>query len=382
MVEPLARDQSALRLALDPTLAPAGPLATPRPYEVGDRLTFWVHDTTSATNEQVEAELVHRTDQVYAWVARDGDPNLRLIKRAVDNFSETIYPAVTALFGSEPNPGIDGDPRLHILHTTGMGFGVAGYFSGADANPAAIVPFSNEKEMFYISLDWLDGLRDSEEVETVLAHEFQHMIHFNNDRNEEVWINEGLSEYAQEAAGYPPDTMFANLFAMRPDIQLNTWGGDGDNGGHYGASYLFVRYLVQRYGEPIAGELVREPLNGIDGVRAVLARYGATFEQVYADWLVANALDDADVALADGAAGRFGYAALDPFYANTDDEHDDFPVRRQREEVANFGADYVEMSADSATELTLRFAGATAATIAEVIEPADTDASSPANRFF
>ncbi len=31
---------------------------------------------------------------------------------------------------------------------------------------------------------------------SVLAHEFQHMIHWYRDRNEESWMNEGFSELA------------------------------------------------------------------------------------------------------------------------------------------------------------------------------------------
>jgi hypothetical protein len=377
-VVPPGRDQLALRRALSPDLPLPEPPTTPRAYEVGDRLEFWVHNSSTATNEQVSAELLHRTDHVYAWVAGNGSSSNRLIRRAVNRFSDVIYPAVTGLFGSEPNPGIDGDPRLHILFTTGMGYGVAGYFSGADTNAAAVVPHSNEKEMFYISLDWVEGMRDSEMVETVLAHEFQHMIHFNRDRNEEVWINEGLSEYAQEAAGYPPDTMFANLYALNPDTQLNTWAGSGGaNGAHYGASYLFVRYLVQRFGEQIAGELVSEQANGIEGVRAVLEPYGATFEEIYADWLVANALDAGAAALGEG---RYGYAALDPNAAWTGSSHADYPVREERAEVANFAADYIELTADEAMTVRLDIQGATGATIASGVQPPADGAE--ANRFF
>ncbi len=392
LVAPRPRDQVELRRALDPALPVPTADEAPRTYQVGDVIDFWVHDSSTASNEQRQAELVYITDHAYAWAEVGQDANVRLIKRAVDGFSDSIYPAVTALFGSEPNPGIDGDARVHILHTTGMGFGVAGYFSGADANDADVVPYSNEKEMFYISLDWLQFMTDSSEVEMVLAHEFQHMVHFNHDRNEEVWLNEGLSEYAKEAAGYAPDVSFANLFGMLPDTQLNTWGGaNNDNSAHYGGAYLFVRYLVQRFGEQIAGELVREQANGIDGVRAVLQPYGASFEQIYADWLVANALDDPSATLEAGGAGvesaavaaggpRFGHVDLDAWYATYDATYDAYPVDEQRAEVANFGADYVNLVADAEQTVRLLFAGETATRIAGGV-PLPT-AGASANRFF
>ena len=114
------------------------------------------------------------------------------IADSIDHFAEVSYPAEVALFGSEWKPGVDNDPRLHVLHATGIGAGVAGYYSSADQYSRLANDFSNEKEMFYINLDWLNRTRDYDYYETVLAHEFQHMIHWYNDRNEETWLNEGL----------------------------------------------------------------------------------------------------------------------------------------------------------------------------------------------
>ena len=35
-----------------------------------------------------------------------------------------------------------------------------------------------------------------------LAHEFQHLIHWGRDSDEEAWIDEGLSGYAEESGGF------------------------------------------------------------------------------------------------------------------------------------------------------------------------------------
>src|SRR5690606_32786277 len=113
----------------------------------------------------------------------------------------------------EWNPGVDNDPRLHVLHATGLGDGIAGYYSSADQYSRLARAFSNEKEMFYINLSWLNRSANYLYYETVLAHEFQHMILWYRDRNEETWINEGQSEFAQVVAGYEPNTLFAAAFA-------------------------------------------------------------------------------------------------------------------------------------------------------------------------
>ena len=117
-----------------------------------------------------------------------------------ETFETQIYPTTRAFFGSEWTPGVDGDPHLYILYARGLGFRVAGYYSSADQYPRAAYEFSNEKEMFYINADTVP-LR-AESIVSVLAHEFQHMIHWANDSNEESWLNEGAAELARLLNGY------------------------------------------------------------------------------------------------------------------------------------------------------------------------------------
>lgn len=357
------RDLAALRLSLDPDLRHTSTQpAAPPDYQVGDTLQFSVHNSDTAENRRITAELVHRTDVAYAWVEQGQDYDARAIAEAVDTFSTRIYPAAVTAFGRELSPGVDGDPRLHILHSTSLG-AVAGYFLGGDQNSRVGLPWSNEKEMFYISLEWLNTQSSMEVYETVLAHEFQHMIHYAHDRNEEVWVNEGLSEYAQEVAGYAPDYFFASSYLADPDVQLNTWqGANGANAPHYGAAYLFIRYLVQRFGPPIAQALVDESANGVEGVRRVLAHQegSPTFEQVYADWLAAIALDQPGALEGDG---RYGYTELDPPFAQAQTAIEKAPAAIDGT-VGNFALDLVEL--DGLGEHRVRFEGDAETRIAPV----------------
>ncbi|MCB0240386.1 MAG: hypothetical protein KDH08_17465, partial [Anaerolineae bacterium] len=115
-------------------------------------------------------------------------------------FAEATYPTDRNFFGSEWSPGVDNDPRLHILHSEQLGDSIAGYFSGADEVSNKAQPFSNEREMFYINID--NTKPDTDFYNGVLAHEFQHMIHWYQDKNETSWVNEGMSELASELNGY------------------------------------------------------------------------------------------------------------------------------------------------------------------------------------
>ncbi|MEZ4662056.1 MAG: immune inhibitor A [Caldilineaceae bacterium] len=309
-------------------------------YPVGTISDFWVHNTANNSTSQIQAELVYKTAVAYAWVEVDQDFDLAKLSASIDRFSENSYPAERAFFGSELSPGIDNDPRIHILHTVQTGGGVAGYYSSADEQSRLANEYSNEKEMFYISLSWLNSTRDYEVYETVLAHEFQHMIHWANDRNEETWVNEGLSEFAQEVAGYDPDTGFASSFSQSPDTQLNTWNETtGDNGDHYGSAYLFMAYFAQRFGPELTQALVADPANGPRGFDEVLAAAGQPldFNSLFADWVVANYVDDPNAL---GLDGVYGYRKFEQRAPRLDNTLDEYPVAPIETGVQNYATDY------------------------------------------
>ena len=340
------------------------PETVPAPeYTVGDRIPFWASNLDDNEQFQLEAELLYKNDVVYIWVESGHDPDLQAMTASADRFAENIYPFVRAFFGAEQSPGVDADPRLHILHATDLGRGVAGYFSSADSFSSLANPFSNQKEMFYISLDWLTQ-SNFEEYETVLAHEFQHMVHWHNDRNEETWVNEGMSELAQEVAGYPPDIGFARVYAAHPDTQLNTWSADPDaNGSHYGGAYLFMAYFLQRFGEELTRAVVSQPANGIQGFTDALrqAKLGLVFEDVFADWVIANYVNDYGAL---GKQGVYGYRQLiapEPVLAESFRR---YPQAPQEGSVRNFGVDYIALNGRS--DLSVHFQGSTGTRFADV----------------
>jgi len=367
MVELQRRDPVRLTEQLNPEIDAAPVLAAPERYAIGDRTTFWVHNSDTRRNREIEAELIHQTDVANVWVEVGQNYDRGRIVAAIDRFSRVAYPALVSTFGSESNPGIDGDPRLHVLHTAQMGAGVAGYFYSADKYTKAVNPFSNEKEIFFINLSWLNSLRDATTYETVLAHEFQHMIHWNQDRGEDLWLNEGLSEYAQEVAHYAADMGFAFAFLADPDLTLTTWSPNPNaNAPHYGAAHLFVAYLAQRFGNDFLSRLVAEQRNGINGIDAVLATVAnnLTFDDLFADWVVANWVDDPDAL---GMDGVYGYRTLDLPDAHAAAAYTALPVDKTTATVANYGADYLVLKSEG--DVVFGFEGDTAAQLAPVTAP-------------
>jgi hypothetical protein len=214
--------------------------------------------------------------------------------------------------------------------------------------------------MFYVALD--GGMRPgSDYYNGVLMHEFQHMIHWANDRNEDTWINEGCSELAAYVGGYDPGG-FDGAFLSDPDLQLNTWPELGSSAPHYGGSYLFMLYLYGRFGPDLIQSLVAHPADGIQGLDAVLAAEGLGFEEVFGDWLVANYVDGSwpDVA---GIEPRYSYPDRRLRPLALDGAHRSYPVQRQSD-VAQYGADYVELQLDG--DLRLSFGGGSEARLVPV----------------
>ncbi len=330
---------------------------TPPSYKVGDRKTFWASNTDTDEHFQIEAELRYITPHVYMWVEVGVDVDEDDLKRSADYFEKKIYPTNREFFGTEWIPGIDNDPHLTILHARGLGNHIAGYYSAADEVSHLAQPYSNEREMFYINID--NTSPGTEFYDSVLAHEFQHMIHWYNDRNEETWVNEGFSELAAVLNGFEEgraDPFFTSL----PDTQLNTWTDEPEgNGPHYGASFLFMAYFLERFGEDLTKAVIASPANGIAGFDEALASAGRTerFEGIFADWLIANYLNNRDI-----ANGQYGYELYRPDTVEMDKVHRSFPVHRESE-VHQYGADYVLIQGKG--DVVIHFQGATTVRLAD-----------------
>jgi immune inhibitor A len=329
---------------------------TPPVYRVGDVDTFWISNEDTGQHQQIEARLVYMNDVLYMWVEEGVRHNLDRIQRSADKFANETYPTNRNFFGSEWSPGIDSDPRLHILHSVQLGERIAGYFSGADSVSNLAQPFSNQREMFYINID--NSEPNSEFYNGVLAHEFQHMIHWYQDKNEATWVNEGLSELAMQLNGYSTGGA-DQVFSQIPDTQLTAWSDDpNDRTQHYGAAYLFMAYFLQRFGNEMMQAVVAEDANSIDGFNNVVEQFGVslTFDDVFADWVSANLLDDPNL-----ADGQFGYQDLSPRPMARDQSLRRFPAQIESD-VSQYGTDYVELR--GAGDLAIDFRGATSTRLA------------------
>ena len=277
--------------------------------ETGHRATFNLVDLESLELYESEFELRLVTPHAY-WFFEDGlQASQDDIERSAEEFEELIYPNVTAVFGTEWSPGVDGDPHLYVINARLRGAG--GYYSAADEYPREVRPVSNEIEAIYVNARYLPV--GSELISQVLAHELQHAVHWNADLSEETWVNEGLSELAVTFAGYPEHSILE--FRRAGPTSLTQWPANNVGGADsYGAASLFMHYLAEHYSNRESlRPLLEEQADGIHGINAFLEAvgHGVTFTDVFRDWSIANLLDE------DGS--RFGYSDMPikfPVYRN------------------------------------------------------------------
>jgi immune inhibitor A len=328
-------------------------------YPEGTRRLFHCTDLDTDLPFDIYAVLEYKTDHVYMWVDEGVRFDPQAVASAGDTFETQIYPTNRAFFGSEWNPGVDNDPHLGILHASGLGSTILGYFSAADEYVAGVREDSNEMEMFYINTD---NMRiGSDDYYATLAHEFQHMIRWYQDRNEDTWLDEGLADLASALNGF--DTVgHSAMFAAFPDNQLNHFNYDSaDVISSYGSAYLFAAYFLDRFGEEATRSLAASEANGLEAVDAALL--GMTpqlsHEDVFADWVLANLLDDPTI---DG--GAYGYRDSDPPPFSVEAEHDerDLPLSESTE-VHQYAVDYIDLEGDE--PLLFRFQGGTMVGLAD-----------------
>lgn len=291
---------------ISPTVAPPKSF-----YEIGVRQSFWA-GSGDTENYRIQATLRYVTEHVYFWIENGINYRQRDLETLANDFENNIYPTNRAFFGSEWTPGVDGDPHIYIVYCRGIGDNVAGYYSSADEYPRQINRFSNVHEMFFINAD--NSPLDDESTLGTLAHEFQHMIHWYQDQNETNWMAEGFSELAALLNHYYIGG-FDGLYISQPDLQLNDWPDETreDTTPHYGESFLFVTYFLDRFGEAATKALVANQENDMNSVDITLRQIDATdpltgqtitADSFFLDWVITNFLMDRRV-----GDGRYTYTS-------------------------------------------------------------------------
>jgi hypothetical protein len=248
------------------------------------------------------------------------------------NFFPTSFQSSTC---STPIISIDGsDPHVTILFTSVLadvaesgGQFETGYFSTTslytDASVSACGSGHSNEALLFVGTsprsNEQPGFWAGSEEPSTMAHEFQHLINavqhkfLRGGSNESSWLNEGLSGYAEDLNGFQSGlfSKISQYFGAPSTFSVTAFSDqNGQSGrlGNYGASYLFVRYVSDRFGSQAISRLVQ---TGQAGGTNIATATGEAFPQLFYEWGAANVLTGRGVT----SDPRFTYVNFSP-YAN------------------------------------------------------------------
>lgn len=317
------------------------------PHQVPNaRRDFWIIDGTSGERRQITARLRLQAPHVAMWVEDGVWHDVRRLAKAAEHFEGDIYMRARAALGSEWVPGIDNNPRIHILHATGLGEGVQGYTSSLDEYPSEAFPQSNMAEMITVNLETVEIGTPS--YNALLARELAQLIQWNLDRNEAPWVEAGLSELAAALTGSDTERL-SQAYLRQTDVPLTAWK---DSEVQRGAALLLATYFHEQFGDQGTRALADESANGIRGFERALEKLGTglTFDRVLADWLATTYLDH----VSRTSGSEHAYQTIDLDRPTPSVVYDTYPV--EMEAKANqLGADVIVLRGHE--DLRVRFSG-------------------------
>jgi len=284
-----------------------GNVLVAKAFSEGELRKFYVDSSYDLYGrKEIESSLIRTTNNLYFyvekawWDSRSQDEQNRARVTFFDlgeEFKNKIYPVLTSNFGQEWKPGIDGDERITVLLHP-LGTDRAGYFRINDEYSKFQTYDSNEREMIYLSSEFIANPL----IKSFLAHEFVHLITFNQKERlrgarEEIWLNEARAEYVSTLLGYDDQYQGSNLekrvkvFLENPSFSLTEWQGALAD---YGVLNLFTQYLVDHYGIAVLRDSLYSSETGIASLNYALRKNGfqEDFSQIFTNWTITVLVND------------------------------------------------------------------------------------------
>ncbi|MHA1226271.1 MAG: hypothetical protein ACTSPV_05960 [Candidatus Hodarchaeales archaeon] len=324
---------------------------------LGTTRLFWVPNIETGEHYQINATLKSggKYGLIYSNLSSFYDPYIPALN---ETFETLIYPTLTEFFGNPVDLDSNGKVIIllfDIIDGYSGGQYVAGFFYPLNQYlNSELLPnqrYSNEGEIIHI--DQLGVVNNDYEV---IAHEFQHLIHFGNDDDEDLWLDEGasmFSEYLIDRDPFTTTTTYKNYFQSNPDVSLTYWDYDNTQNlvmANYAAAYAFYRYIAEKYGGATTIQnIVKSTTNGVDSVEQGLDAIGyeVSFEEVFRNWTIANLLNDMSI-----YNGTYGYKNIS-LSMSIEHTYSTSPLPRTDNSVPYWGTDYLRF--DYPIELPFNF---------------------------
>ncbi|GAF96138.1 unnamed protein product, partial [marine sediment metagenome] len=170
---------------------------------------------------------------------------------------------------------------------------VAGYFDPLDQTQSG-----NKANIIYLDTNpgRLSGTDIRHQIGT-LAHEYQHLIHYGQDTDEDTWVDEGLSELSPVLMGLPHREF--THYLTDTNMRLDSFDGELAD---YARCGLFFLYTWVQLGTQFIKDLIVNTENGTSGFNQTLSRYSQpSIDEFVLDWHLANFIQ---------SEGVYGYGGL------------------------------------------------------------------------
>jgi len=318
-------------LAAEPRPA-AARLPPAPPPQLGDRDSFYVcaaADCKTFVRIGATVKYVGAPGVIYADDHQDPAAEQLLDADFVQLgqlFDQYLYPTDTTAFGRESD--INGDQHIAILMTPRVNAltpdcsagRIVGFTFANDLLPS--LPSSNAREMFYTlapsaatsTCTAITRASALDALPSTLIHELQHMISFNqhvllrNGQDQDVWLNEGLSHFAEELGWravpgvqcggdcfltYVSDNIsdaYAYLNDPENEFLVAPISGDGTLP-ERGAAWLFIRWMADHFSaDSVLGTQFTRGIeqSTVVGAPRVAQLAGVSFSTLVGEWQLAN----------------------------------------------------------------------------------------------
>lgn len=364
--------------------APGGP-QTPRDFLVVD-CTDAACDLTNPVNYvTVTADL--RATGTHVLVYADvNQPTGSFAQSDYDDFAAlfdaSIFPIDTTAFA--PATDVDGNGKVIVVFTpqvnqltpdgtAASGGAITGFFHPPDLAGGFFPSVSNDGEILYLIVPDPNGetgnvfekSRVDSVVPPVAAHELEHVLSYGyrfitlgNGTDfglvQDRWLEEGMAHMAEDLN----DIDFGNV--QRVNRYLADPGNVSLKGDDVveqrGAIFLFLRYLGDRFGDAVYGDIVKTVCRGETCVELAT---GESFDRLVEDFLAALYLSDRGIS----ADPKFNFTSFD-----IQQDFDALPVTARAVADGGFGGevetvagDYFALGGIDAPATVIRVAGESSA---------------------
>ncbi|MDP6899307.1 MAG: PKD domain-containing protein [Candidatus Thalassarchaeaceae archaeon] len=251
----------------------------------------------STTGGQITVSAAHVTTNSVILVESGQTVSSTTLNNIGSTWETTIFPTTTNYFGTPPD--VDNNCQVEIvIYAIDGAWNTGGYFMPSMAG---------SREVFYVDIDDLSWRN------TILAHEFQHLLHNARDPFEYIWIDEGNADMAVFLCFGPSDTIIghANAWTQNASASVRWWN---QRFGDYGAGLTFMLFLADNLGGGSAiRQLVADSRTGGNGIVHLAQTLGPgstpigqTMSDIFANYSASMLLDH-------GTQAEFGLDNIDMY---------------------------------------------------------------------